>query len=714
MTSFYDLVLILVTVSVGGLFAQRFRIPLLTIYLASGIVLGPTGLGYLVPHEVFTSLGSLGVSLFLFSIALKLDLRTFRFLGVRALIAGLGQLLLTGVAGWGIGILFGLRGAGLWLAVCVVVLSSTVIVLKMLAAKKELESLHGQLAVAILILQDLAVVLVMVWITALGGGTLNSSIGHKLAQLALGVFVLVGGYMLGTQVVLRLLHHTVRNVELQLVAVLALAAGYAAVASALGFSKELGAFIAGLSVAASPYKDSVSSRLVPLRDFLLLFFFLDLGSRISLSAVSDTAPIAGALSVFALVGKPLIVFGLLVALRYSLRTSFLTAIALGQISEFSFLLAAIAAQAGLADERLLSVVATVGMVTFFVSPLLLEKGEALYAICAPWLGRVFGKSEVEQFLSLPPRTESYDVVCFGLGRYGTSLVQRLRDRGRRVLGVDFDPAALRRAQAAGISVQYGDADDEELFERLPLDTAKWVVCTVRSLEVGLAVLRGLRRREWTGHVALAAEDEEQAAELERAGAHVVLRPYEDGAELAAEAITDAADLRLSLADWPVAFREIRVRGNSPHIAKTIAELSLRTETGATIVAVSRGGRVIFDPPPDLQLYPNDRLLLMGRSAELERAEAFFDLCHAPVGEDSHFEIGRFVVEPQAEAVGRTLAESEFRRRYGVTVVGIERAHQQVVLPFPGEKILPGDILVVIGLNEMVKRLAQIPGFRRLE
>ncbi|MGB9690966.1 MAG: cation:proton antiporter [Candidatus Sumerlaeaceae bacterium] len=714
MTSFYDLVLVLVAVLAVGLLAERLRVPLLTVYLAAGIVLGPAGLGYLAPHEVFTSLGSLGVSLFLFSIALTLDLRTFRFLGVRALAAGLGQIVVTAVAAWWLGVVVGLRAPTLWLIVCVLVISSTVVVLKVLASKKELESLHGQLAVAISILQDLAVVLALVWLTASWGRGAAGDNWPKASKLVLGLLVLVGGYTVGTQVVLRLLQHTLRNVELQLVAVLALAAGYAAVSSALGFSRELGAFIAGLSVAASPYKDSVSSRLLPLRDFLLLFFFLDLGTRVSLTGLRETAFLALVLSSFALVVKPAILLALLVALRYSLRTSFLTAVAMGQVSEFSFLLAGVAAEVGVADEHLLSLVATVGVCTFLISPLLIEKSEVLYAAVAPRLERALGKSDEFEYQAAPRAAESYSVVCFGLGRYGLALVRRLADRGHRVLGVDFDPLALRRAKAAGVDVVYGDADDEELYERLPLREAKWVVCTVRSSDVAEAVLRGLRRSGWTGHVALAAENDEQEAQYERAGAHVILRPYEDGAELAAEAITDAADLRLSLANWAVCFREIRLSADSIQVGRTIAEISLRSQTGATIVAVSRGGRAIFDPPPETQLFPNDRLLVMGRKEELERAEDFFDQRHQPAEDDNHFEIARFVVEPQAEVADRTLAQSSFRRRYGLTVVGLERGAQKIVLPSPEQNVCAGDVLVVIGLAETVSRLASIPGFRRIE
>jgi K+/H+ antiporter YhaU regulatory subunit KhtT len=263
-------------------------------------------------------------------------------------------------------------------------------------------------------------------------------------------------------------------------------------------------------------------------------------------------------------------------------------------------------------------------------------------------------------------------------------------------------------------VLYGDVEDEELYERLPLATAKWVVGTARRLDFNRALMQGVKSVGWDGHVALAAEHEEEVEELDRLGAHVVLRPYEDGAELAAEAITDAADLRLHLSGWPVAFREIRVRADSVCAGKTIKELSLRNRTGATIVALSRAGRVTFDPPPELQIFPNDRLLIMGRDDELEQAEAYLETRRSGDEEArTHFDVGQFEVLSESEIAGKSLAELGFRNRFGTTVVGIERAQERVVVPGPKEVIQVGDVLVVIGLRDRVRALENVPGIRRI-
>lgn len=714
MTSFTDIAVILATVAVGGLLALRLKVPLLVVYLAAGILLGPAGLGLVSSHEGLSSLGSVGVSLFLFSIALKLDVGAFRVLGWRAFWAGLGQIGFTAIAAavcaWGLGF----QGVTLGLLVCVGVMSSTVLAVKVFAEKKELESLHGQLVLAISILQDLVAVFVLAGLARLSPDKIGAGGTRELVGLALGAGVLVAGYFLGAKAVLRLLQGTLRHSELQLLVVLALAATYALISSLFGFSRELGAFIAGLAVAASPYKESVNTRLAPVRDFLLLFFFLDLGSRIAVPAATHTFVQAAVLVMFALVVKPAVIFFLLVGLGYSLRTAFLTALGLGSISEFSFLIMATALQHGAVGQELLALVALAGLTTFFLAPFLLGHGETLYGRLAPTFKRWFRGSQSVELAQGTTSSDEYEILCFGVGRYGLHLLRHLRERGRRALGIDFDPEALQRARAVGLDVLYGDVEDEELYERLPLATAKWVVGTARRLDFNRALMQGVKSAGWDGHVALAAEHEEEVEELDRLGAHVVLRPYEDGAELAAEAITDAADLRLHLSGWPVAFREIRVRADSVCTGKTIKELSLRNRTGATIVALSRAGRVTFDPPPELQIFPNDRLLIMGRDDELEQAEAYLETRRSGDEEArTHFDVGQFEVLSESEIAGKSLAELGFRNRFGTTVVGIERAQERVVVPGPKEVIQVGDVLVVIGLRDRVRALENVPGIRRI-
>ena len=709
MGTFYELVLIFGAVAAGGLLAERLRVPLLTVYLVTGLILGPAVSGLVAAHESFASLGSLGVSLFLFSIALGLDLRSFRNSGLPALTAGIAQIVVTAGLALAIGRIVDLQREELLLLVLALTISSTVVATKMLAERKEMDSLHGQLSIAVNILHDLLAVLVIVWFSSISSQSEGGMAARKFLSLMVGAAVLVGGYVIGGNAVLRLLHRTLRNTELQLIVVLTLAVGYAALASALGFSREIGAFVAGLTVAASPYKESVGSRLMPLRDFLLLFFFLDVGMRVDVKGLGEMVWAVGGLSFFVLVVKPLILLIILLSLGFSLRTSFRTSIILGQVSEFALLLAGAGVTAHWVSERFMILIAGTALVTLLLSPLLIWNMDALF----PWVVPIFGRWGRREERVLQPleeeRCKPPDVICFGAGRYGFHLLRCLRDRGRSVLAVDFDPEVLRKCHNESIPAIYGDVDDEGLFDRLPLGEAKWVVCTIPSVEVARKIVSALKIREWHGHIAVTVLEEEHETALEKIGAHVILRPDLDGAELAAEALNDAADIRFWLPGWPVGFREVRFSAESCFVGRPLREVPVRSETGAIIVAISRGGRVIFDPPPETQLFPHDRVLLMGREEELERAEKLLQV-RSEGGEPQHFEVARYKVTPHARVANKSLAESDFRNVFGVTVVGIERGGERIVAPRAQEILLPRDVIVVIGPRDRVIALPQKDAF----
>ena len=286
---------------------------------------------------------------------------------------------------------------------------------------------------------------------------------------------------------------------------------------------EVGAFLGGVSIASTPYREAVGARLVTIRDFLLLFFFIDLGSRIDLGQLAGQLWIALLLSAFVLVVKPLIVMGLLGALRYRKRVSLETGLALAQISEFSLILGALGLRVGHLDEDTTSLLTAVALVTIAVSVYVYPHAGAI----AEGLG-----TRLDLFERRVPRTEPDeapvvipDVIVLGLGRYGAGVLEGLRERGASVLGVDFDPVALARWSDDDVDVLYGDAEDPELPHLLPLPSNGWIVSTVRRVDANLALLHALAHEGYVGHVAVAAHRPADVARLTRAGADHVLMPY---------------------------------------------------------------------------------------------------------------------------------------------------------------------------------------------
>lgn len=501
--------------------------------------MSPSALGWIGAREQIELLATLGISLLLFVVGLKLDLHLIRSLGAVAVTAGLGQIALSAVIGYMLAAALGLEPVAAIYVAMALTFSSTIIVVKLLSDKREIDSLHGRIAVGILIVQDIAVVLVMIGLTAIGAaaGAGGSAVAALLGVLVKGLVLLGVLGLLMRYVLPALLHQLARSIELLVLAGIAWAVALAALGDALGFSKEVGAFLAGVSIAATPYREAISARLVSLRDFLLLFFFISLGLQLDVHLLGAKLFAAVVLSLFVLIGKPLIVMLLTGVLGYRKRTGFLTGVTLAQISEFSFILGALGVALGHIDRDTLGLITLVGLVTIAFSTYTILFAHPLYEWLAPrlsWLERKTPYRELRLEESSRPLVA--DVIVFGLGRYGGNLARRLRSRGISVLGVDFDPQAVRDWRRQGWPAQYGDAEDPEFPATLPLSHTHWVVSTAPQRDVGLALLHGLRAHGFRGRTALTAHSDADAEQLRQKGADVVFLPFADAAEQAAEAI----------------------------------------------------------------------------------------------------------------------------------------------------------------------------------
>jgi len=526
--------------ALGGV-AVRLRQPLILAFVAVGVAVSPSALGWIGAHEQVELLAKLGISLLLFVVGLKLDLLLIRSLGIVAVTAGVAQIIFSAGIGFLLAMALGLETtAALYVAVALT-FSSTIIVVKLLSDKREIDSLHGRIAVGILIVQDIAIVLVMIGMTAVGAaaGAEGSAFGALVAVLLKGVVLLGVLGLLARYVLPRLLHQLARSSELLVLAGIAWAVALAALGDYLGFSKEVGAFLAGVSIASTHYREAISARLVSLRDFLLLFFFVSLGLQLDLQLLGAKLLAAVVLSVFVLAVKPLIVVILMGALGYRKRTGFLTGVSLAQISEFSFILGTLGVTIGYIGHDTLGLITLVGLVTIALSSYLILYSHRLYEWLAPRLD-VFERKVPHRERAIDEESHplSVDVILFGLGRFGGNLARHLRERGISVLGVDFDPQAVRAWHRFGLAAQYGDAEDPEFAATLPLARAHWVINTAPQRDVNLALLNGLQTHGYRGRTALTAHSENDAEVLRRKGANIVFLPFADAAEQAADAITN--------------------------------------------------------------------------------------------------------------------------------------------------------------------------------
>ena len=524
--AFAEIALTLLAAAVVGAVGTWLRQPLIVSFIAVGILVGPAGIGLVTQHEEIELLASIGISLLLFVVGLKLDFQTIRTLGPVALATGVGQIVVTSVVGFLIAVAMGMDTLTATYVAVALTFSSTIIIVKLLSDKHEIDALHGRIAVGFLIVQDLCVILVMIGITAIGGerSADQSLMAHAATILVKGLGFLALVAVLAVRVLPATTTLLARSPELLVLAGIAWAVVLAAVGEVLGLSKEVGAFLAGASLASTPYREAIGSRLVTVRDFLLLFFFIDLGARLDLSILGATLGAATLFSAYVLIGNPIIMMAIMGMMGYRKRTAFLAGLTVAQISEFSLILAALGVSVGHLGPEAMGLITTVGLITIALSTYMIMYSARLYEWLAPWLGIFERRTPFREAGANTGAPQKADVVVLGLGRYGGGIVRHLLLRHRRVIGVDFDPEALARWRKEGVSVVYGDASDPELFDHLPLAEVNWVVSTAPDIETSRVLLQHLRERGYTGKIAVACRSADEGDVLRLQGADVLLRP----------------------------------------------------------------------------------------------------------------------------------------------------------------------------------------------
>ena len=534
---FAEFAVLLIIAALAGTLAVRLRQPVLIAYIVVGILVGPAGFSLVTAHDQIDLLAQVGITVLLFVVGLKLDLRHIRHIGPVALATGLGQLAFTILFGFFIILALG----KVWLEALYVAValtfSSTIIIVKLLSDKRELDSLHGRIAVGFLIVQDLAVVIAMMVMSGLGGMgeeavgglTLVFNLLARLGGAALLLFVLM------RYVLPRIVDTLARSQELLLVFAIAWGTALAALGETVGFSKEAGAFIAGFSLASTAYREAISARLASIRDFLLLFFFLDLGSKLDFSTLGDEIGTSIVLSLFVLIGNPLIVMAIMGYMGYRKRTGFLAGLTVAQISEFSIIFVAMGISLGHVGQGALGLTTLVGLITIALSSYMILYSHRLYAWVSPWLGLFerrypFRELAVEHAHHDDVRP---DVIIFGLGRYGSRLAQALRQKGINVVGVDFDPEVVRAQQNLGLDARFGDGEAPDYVESLPLKHVPWVISTVPGLPSNHALLNALAEHQYQGQIAIVARDDDEAASLHTLRGVEVILPFNQAADFAA-------------------------------------------------------------------------------------------------------------------------------------------------------------------------------------
>ncbi len=523
---FYQLALVLVLASGIGLFMFRVKLPLVVAYLITGLILSIVRLFDLGHSPVFEVLPEIGIAFVLFLIGMELNLNELKVLGKPIFISALGQVIISTLFGFSIASLLGFgRTEGMYLGLGLG-FSSTVVVVKMLSESRDLSSLYGKLSVGMLLMEDLVAIIVLMLISV-GGSSMSMSLQSGLVLLsllakALGLFLLT--FVLSKYILNKIFEYTAHSAELLYITSITWCFAFTSLAIYAGFSIEIGAFLAGVALASSPYHLQIQAKIKPMRDFFIALFFVYLGATAELRELRNSFPIIILFTIYAVAFKPLVYMILLSRFGFRKHTIFQTALNLSQVSEFSLIVLLLGVNAGLVAPLTLSIMAAVAVLSITSSSIMISFSKRLYHPLAPFVALFEHKSKAHHFERKVKNSLSEHIVVIGAHRVGTPIINYLHKNKIPFIAMDFNPSVVRELVEKDIYAIYGDIGDPEIVEALQLEVAKLIICTASDFSDNERLLHLVRGKNKDAKVVLRATDTTHAHMLKSLGADYVLLP----------------------------------------------------------------------------------------------------------------------------------------------------------------------------------------------
>lgn len=503
---------------------QLLKQPLIISYIITGIVAGPVFLNIIhSDQEYFHIFAEFGVILLLFLVGLSLNFHFLKKIGRVSAITGGGQVVFTALVGFLILTWLGFdREFSTYLSIALT-FSSTIIIMKLLAEKRETETVYGRYTVGLMLIQDIIAILLLIMLPAFKEGG-SFTLALLIVILKSSLFLLI--IYLTSKVVLLILGRVAKSGEFLLIFTIAWCFSVAGLAELAGLSLEVGAIVAGLLLGSSDYRDEISSRIKPLRDFFIVMFFIILGSEINIGNLGDIFVPGIILSLFVLLGNPFILYTLYRVMKFSRRVSFRAGLTAAQVSEFGFVFLFIVEQQGYMNENLLPLFTFVALVTIFVSSYLITYNGEIYKKMEKFL-RLFGR---DKHISPEDKELKYDVLIFGYHRLGWKVADTLRDLKINFAVVDFDPMAIEKLKDRKIPYYFGDATDIELLSELPLSSVKMIISTLPNSSCQITMIKHVREKYPKPIIIANLSFVRFLDEMYAAGADYIMMPHLIGGE----------------------------------------------------------------------------------------------------------------------------------------------------------------------------------------
>ncbi|MCD4771716.1 cation:proton antiporter [archaeon] len=519
MEIFIELSIIIgITVFIAGIM-RLLKQPLIIGYILSGIIVSSYFLDIVQSTETIKVFSQIGIALLLFIVGLSLSPNVIREVGKVSVITGIGQIVFTSLFGFLISKLLGFSViVSLYIGLALA-FSSTIIIMKLLSDKKDLEKLYGKISIGFLLVQDVVVIILLMVISSFSGNLSLESL--SLVNVLSGILLIAGFVLMSIYILPSLSKFFAKSQEFLFLFSVGWGLGLAALFHYLGFSMEIGALIAGISLSMSPFHYEISSKMRPLRDFFIILFFIFLGSQMVFGNINELIIPAIIFSLFILIGNPLIVMTLMGILGYKKKTGFQAGFTVAQISEFSLILMALGVSVGHLTNEILSLVTIVGLITISGSTYLVLYSNKIYPYLSKYLS-IFEKKKIREKEKAP---KDYDIILFGYNRIGYDLLKSFKKLKKKFLVVDYNPETILELSSKGIPQRYGDVDDEEFLSELNLERTKMIISTIPEIETNLLLINKIRHMNNDAVIIAIAHKIENAKMLYNAGATYVIMPH---------------------------------------------------------------------------------------------------------------------------------------------------------------------------------------------
>jgi len=508
----------IVVVSIVRLLKQ----PMIIGYILTGVIVSPYFLDVVHSGDSIATFAQIGVALLLFMVGLSMNPSIIKDVGKVSLITGIGQVIFTSLIGFAISIAFGFTVlTSIYISIALT-FSSTIIIMKLLSDKGDVDTLYGRISVGFLIVQDLIAVVMLMAVSSFSNDA--NFLGKAFESFVIGISLFTFLIYIGLAFLPKITSYAAKSQEFLLLFSIGWALALASLFNYFNFSIEIGALLAGVVLSISPYRYEIMSKMRPLRDFFVIMFFVLLGSQMVFENITQFIFPIIAFSLFILIGNPLIVMVLMGWLGYTKRNSFLAGLTVAQISEFSLILVALGVTIGHLTIEILSMVTVIGLITMTGSTYFIMYSDKIYPLISKYLS-VFERKSRKVDESKYDETKDYDIVLFGYNRLGYSLLDSFKKIKKKFLVVDYDPDIMNLLKNKNVDCVYGDASDSELLQKLGLQKVKMAISTIPDLETNILLIHHIKSQSKNSIIIVAAHRVSHAIKLYEAGASYVIMPH---------------------------------------------------------------------------------------------------------------------------------------------------------------------------------------------